>query len=547
MHSLWLLAVFGIPVFFMFHWGLDTLRSNVEHTSARLIAALHFAFGLMLLAVYALQVAPPADDHAIALYGMTTLGVLITAFGIHLSLRVLRVMNRMPAGIGIALAYVWTVPGLWTLITGRNLFDADAFTHAGFWITPLYTRPFHLAMWVAVALSVVLVAALAWVRLRTQDPARRGQIDGLLWGNGLLGGANLLLGALLPVHAPNWMPPFPYLVGLLLWICAVRIALRRYAYLPFRLQQYHHLFSLTPAPLLMVDGTGRIVDRNPTAIHLVGSAGESLADLLPADQRDVMSQFRTGFARRRPIRGREIRFRGATGDRWMTAEGDYVTVDGATYCILVLHDLTAERQRQAQLAHMAYHDELTTLPNAAQFYQRLTEALSEGPGHWDTFALAILDLDNFKQINDTWGHQVGDAVLVELAQRLAQQRRGTDVVSRLGGDEFGVLLAQVPDHAAAESAAARLLAAVRSPILVGPGVSVDPTISVGLCLYPSQRHDGDSLIRAADIAMYQAKRAGKNRAYVFQEDWAHDLLVEDARAPQSLESPEPAGTPASLP
>ena len=544
MHTLWLAAVFGIPIFFMFHWGLDTLRSNVEHTSARLIAALHFTFALMLLAVYALQVLPPADDHGLALYGMGTLGVLIAAFGVHLSLRVLRLMDRLPPGVGVAVAYLWTVPGSWTLITGHNLFDADAFVRAGFWIDPLYNRPFHLAMWVAVGLSVLLVAALAWVRHGTRDPGRRGQIDGLLWGNALLGAANLFLGALLPVRSPHWMPPFPYLVGLLLWICAVRIALRRYAYLPFRLQQYHHLFSLTPAPVLMVDGTGRIVDRNPAAIQLVGVSRQTLAELLPPEEVAALAQFRTGFARRQPIRGREIAVREADGQRWVTAEGDYITVDGTTYCIVVLHDLTEERQRQAQLAHMAYHDDLTTLPNAAQFYQRLTDALADGPGHWGTFALAILDLDNFKHINDTWGHQAGDAVLVELAQRLARQRRGTDVVSRLGGDEFGVLLAQVTDRLGAESAAERLLAAVRAPIIVGPGASVDPTISVGLCLYPSQRHDRDSLIRAADIAMYQAKRAGKNRAAVFQEEWAHDgPLMGDARLPLSSDS---AGTPAGL-
>lgn len=544
MHTLWLTAIFGIPTFFMFHWGLDTLRSNVEHTSARLIAALHFAFGLMLLAVYAIQVVPPADDHGLALYGMGTLGVLIAAFGVHLSLRVLRVMHRLPPGVGVAVAYVWTVPGLWTLLTGHNLFDADAFAHAGFWIAPLYNRPFHLAMWVAVSLSALIVAALVWVRRRTHDRGRRGQLDGLLWGNALQGAADLFLGALLPVRAPGWMPPFPYLVGLLLWISAVRVALRRYAYLPFRLQQYHHLFSLTPAPVLVLDGTGRVVDRNPAAAHLVGSAGDSLADLLPAEQTAVLTQFRAGFARRQPIRGREIAFRASAGERWLKAEGDYITVDGATYCIMVLHDVTEERQRQAQLAHMAYHDDLTTLPNAAQFYERITEALAAGPGHVDAFALAILDLDNFKRINDTWGHQAGDAVLVELAQRLGQQRRGTDVVSRLGGDEFGVLLAHVADRLGAESAAERLLAAVHAPITIGPGASVDPTISVGLCLYPSQRQDRDSLIRAADIAMYQAKRAGKNRAYVFQEDWAHDgPLLGDARSPLSTDPAEaPAGS-----
>ncbi len=543
MHMLWLAAIFGIPVFFLFHWGLDTLRTNMERTSARLLAALHFAFGLMLLTVYAIQVLPSAYDYALALYGMGSLGVLVAAFGVHLCLRVLRLMPRLPRGVGLAIAYLWTLPGLWTILTGHNIFDAVRFTHSGFWVDPLYNRPFHLAMEVALALSVLTAGALGRARRRTFDPSRRGQVNGLLWGIALLGVAEFFLGVLLPARSPGWLPPFPYLLGLLLWICTMRIAMRHYA-VPFRMQQYQHLSSLTPAPLLLLDDTGRVVDRNPAATHLLGAGGECLDDLVAADQGAVADQFRTNFARRQAIRKQEVAFSGAGGLRWLSAEGDYITVDRTTYCLLVLHDLTDERERQAQLAHMAYHDDLTRLPNATQFYERLVEALSAGPGHLDAFALAILDVDNFKLINDTWGHQAGNRVLVELAQRLARQRRGTDVVGRLGGDEFGVLLAQVPSRLAAESAAERLLAAVRPPVLVGPDVSVELTVSVGISLYPSQRQDRDSLVRAADIAMYQAKHTGKNCALVFEEDWAHDgPLMDGTRSPWA---PDPARTPAAL-
>ena len=533
MHTLWLSAIFGLPAFFLFHWGLDTLRRNAEDTSARLVAAQHFSLGLMLLAVYAVQVLPLADAPAVALYGIGTFAVLLVAFGVHLFLRVLRVMGRLPPGVGLALAYVWTVPGLWTLATGQNLFSTLRFVRTGMWIDPVYDSRFHLTMWASLALIALIEVALGWVRRRAADPGRRGQITGLMWGAGLLSASNLFLGALLPAHTPAWLPPYPYLLGMLLWIYTMRLAMSQHAFRPHRLQQYHHLFALTPAPLLMVDSAGRIADRNSAAVRLLGPSGEFLSDLLSDAQAPLLAEFRSAFARRQPVRGREVPFRHAAGIRWLSLEGDYITVDGTPYCILVLHDLTQERERQAALTHMALHDDLTQLPNAAHFYERLAEALAPGPGRWSKFAVAIVDLDNFKRVNDTWGHQIGNAVLVELAERLTQHCRGADMVSRLGGDEFGVLLADVADGLAAQTAGDRLLAAVAAPILLAPGASMAPTISVGLCLYPSQRGDVDSLIRAADIAMYQAKRAGKNRAYVFREEWAHDgpLLAEAPQAP----------------
>ncbi|QKT04055.1 diguanylate cyclase [Ectothiorhodospiraceae bacterium 2226] len=160
-----------------------------------------------------------------------------------------------------------------------------------------------------------------------------------------------------------------------------------------------------------------------------------------------------------------------------------------------------------QLHHRALHDGLTGLPNRSLFHDRLHTQLAAAERNESRFAVALLDLNRFKQINDAEGHAVGDRVLQAIARRLSAVLRDGDTVARLGGDEFALILPAVVDAEGARTAGSRLLAALSAPLHVAER-DLLPGGSVGMALYPDHGHEPELLLRHADTAMYQAKFAG---------------------------------------
>jgi diguanylate cyclase (GGDEF)-like protein len=173
-----------------------------------------------------------------------------------------------------------------------------------------------------------------------------------------------------------------------------------------------------------------------------------------------------------------------------------------------LHVVTEElAERQAENEHQALHDALTGLPNRMHFHQQLTEAIEAAEARNGRVAVMLMDLDRFKEINDTLGHHFGDQLLREIGPRLSTVLREQDLMARLGGDEFGVLLPDLPDDDVAVRVAERLLEELEHPMTV-EGLALDVSGSIGIAIYPSQSRNADSLMRRADVAMYSAKEAG---------------------------------------
>ncbi|MBN3785364.1 diguanylate cyclase [Burkholderia sp. Ac-20353] len=165
------------------------------------------------------------------------------------------------------------------------------------------------------------------------------------------------------------------------------------------------------------------------------------------------------------------------------------------------------RHENASLEHKATHDALTGLPNRVQFESRLTLALGEAKVTGQRVAILYLDCDRFKEINDCLGHDVGDAVLIDIAARLRMQLREADLVARLGGDEFAVMLAPMRDAGSAGRIADGILSSMMASTVLPDGRTVANTVSIGVALYPDHASDASGLLRAADAAMYRAKRA----------------------------------------
>lgn len=177
--------------------------------------------------------------------------------------------------------------------------------------------------------------------------------------------------------------------------------------------------------------------------------------------------------------------------------------------VVVFHDVSETRALALKMAHLAHHDTLTGLPNRALLQSRMEFAVTVATRRNQRAALLFVDIDHFKQINDTMGHAAGDALLQEVARRIRAAVRADDTVSRLGGDEFVVLLPQIESSADASAVAENVLAACSQAIGIETS-ALAISFSIGISLYPDDAFDAESLLRNADTAMYEAKMQGRN-------------------------------------
>jgi len=188
-----------------------------------------------------------------------------------------------------------------------------------------------------------------------------------------------------------------------------------------------------------------------------------------------------------------------------------------SHYVAIFSDITVIKQHQQRLEHLAHFDALTQLPNRMLLADRMQLAMAQTERSGKVLAVCYLDLDNFKPINDEFGHSVGDYLLIDVAQRLKTCVRAGDTVARLGGDEFVLLIANLEDLHECEHAMGRIIAALSQPFRVSQR-QVCVSASIGVTLYPHDGADSDTLLRHADQAMYAAKQAGRNRYHLFDPE-----------------------------
>ena len=225
---------------------------------------------------------------------------------------------------------------------------------------------------------------------------------------------------------------------------------------------------------------------------------------------------------------------------WLTINAVRDSQGRITNFVSLFHDISELKRQEAALKHQAEHDALTGLPNRVLIGDRLEMALKRIARHGGKVALLYLDLDNFKHINDGFGHHAGDNLLVEIARRLSALVRGGDTVARLGGDEFLVLLGEVDHIEVVGSIAVRILESLRQPFHHGD-IEYFVTSSVGITVAPDDGADAATLVKNADIAMYRAKSLGRNGYQFFAPDLdiqAHRRVSLEASMRKGLENDE---------
>lgn len=191
--------------------------------------------------------------------------------------------------------------------------------------------------------------------------------------------------------------------------------------------------------------------------------------------------------------------------------------------LLAIEDITERKKMEQELKRMAYHDPLTGIANRMLLLDRLNMALYQADRHQNKVALMMLDLDKFKDINDTLGHYIGDLLLQAVAKKLTGILRKGDTVARFGGDEFVIVLPEQKDHKTALHVVLKIIEGFRKAFVIQKHLLI-VTSSVGLSLYPDHGKDVDTILKTADSAMYQAKQAGRNQYRLYNEVQRFDTL-----------------------
>jgi diguanylate cyclase (GGDEF)-like protein/PAS domain S-box-containing protein len=213
---------------------------------------------------------------------------------------------------------------------------------------------------------------------------------------------------------------------------------------------------------------------------------------------------------------------GSTFPSWLSLSLAQDEDTGERRVIAVFTDITRIRDAEKKLEFNATHDTLTGLPNRVLLDDRLQQALAIARRAESGLAVLFVDLDHFKDINDSLGHAQGDALLVQVAERILPVMREGDTIGRIGGDEFAIVLSDIDDSAQAESSARRLLAAIAPAYTLG-NATMPITASIGIAMFPTDGADAATLIQHADMAMYGAKDLGRNRIQFFSKSFQNDF------------------------
>lgn len=305
------------------------------------------------------------------------------------------------------------------------------------------------------------------------------------------------------------------------------------------------ILNAAPDGVIWVAQDGQILLANPAMEALTGYpadalVGQSVSILLPEQIRRHHGASMRGYftePRARAMGSMDLQIRRRDGTLHpVDISLGYWSDRNGKYAIAYIRDLRERKQLEETLRHRATHDELTSLPNRWLFLLQLNQALARAGRSGLRVAVLFIDLDYFKAINDSFGHATGDALLVQVADRMQGVLRESDTLARLGGDEFAILLSDLQSADEAVGVAAKLLASLERAFRVHER-DVHSSGSLGLAFYPDDAQDSDTLLRYADLAMYQAKQAGRGAYACYSQDLdkrVHEDMQIHARLKEAI-------------
>jgi len=301
--------------------------------------------------------------------------------------------------------------------------------------------------------------------------------------------------------------------------------------------QFHACFDNSPVPMVLINESGALIQHNASFRHLLKNSSSTINSIKEILNDKNYFDFQDKIKDLMLLSSANIEFETLyiTHDEVKIPALVYAAIidkhESPVLFLLQIFDLTDHKKREQELIRLAHFDTLTHLINRTKLYEELDDLINRFDRHQIPFAILFADLDNFKQINDGFGHDIGDYVLRVIARRLKKLLRQDDLIARLGGDEFIIVLDSVNRYEVVASIANKILKSVAKPIRILSNQRIHINMSLGIALFPTDGQDAATLLRNADSALYEAKNNGRGQFQLYRKElteFVHNRLQLDS-------------------
>ncbi|MGO4548795.1 EAL domain-containing protein [Paenibacillus sp. 2TAB23] len=534
-----LLLLFIVPVIYLIDTSLVIIRRNAKHMENRLASLTTASLAVMIFFQYVLQLLPEAYTLNLAAYIIYPVSIAAAGCGLLFHLAAAKAYHRISHANRILISAVPLVLYMVMIVVKGKGFFFLGVKSEELWKQALFAPAMYIIFGLMVLISILNIVICLTARTRAASIVERQRWIVLFKANLYYQLATILVSVTVVSLAPYfYIPDSVVFLSTIIWCISLRIYMK-YDILPSAKKKYELLYQFSPTAIMMLDKHMIIKEANPGALSVLGYKREnevqnlSLATFIDGSERASLVEEYQALLPKGAWRNREITIVDRTGmqrvilmDTELMAEGEQLFV------LAVIRDITQQKE-EASLAHfMAHHDMLTKLPNRYHFNRELEASLEAVKTSRALLGVMLVDLDRFKLINDTLGHQYGDEALNEVAKRLHNSVDKRHLLARLGGDEFIILIRGADEYDEIVSLAENIHQVFQLPISL-QGQDFYLGGSIGISVHPFDDDSSDGLIKRADIAMYNAKHSGGNQYRLYTNEMIA-LVQRDVRLEKHL-------------
>jgi diguanylate cyclase (GGDEF)-like protein/PAS domain S-box-containing protein len=526
MIDLLLSFLFLIPSFFLMNTALEIFNRNRKHAENILASLKTFFIALMFFFEYIVQISLGAQALTIAIYGVYPAALLSAGTSVMLHFQISRLHHHISKKLVAVFSYFPLVAYFAVLITFGKSFLFSGIIEVDFWKVEILA-PFMLLLSSTLFLYFIFNTSVCVGAWRRSIGLSKKRYSFLIRANVCCQTFSLLIIVLAELpnsHIPSNIALFSSLV----WGIALRILMIKYDFLPSIERKFELLYQLSPVSILLLDKNGVIMEANPSAEKLLGANPGDLTDvpfaefIQEGESASFLEQYISDIPKRPWTNKEFVILNRQHIEKTLIADMEMLSGSEEWYVFAMLRDITTRKEEEKYIAHLAHHDALTQLPNRLFYKLKLEQSFEAVRRNGGWLAVMLIDLDRFKMINDTLGHQQGDEALLVVADRLNKITGANNLVARLGGDEFIILMPAVAEFDEIIQLAEDILNVFQIPVkLLGHDFFLNG--SMGISIHPGNGDDPSSLIRQADIAMYQAKSSGGNQYRLYKKEMDNSI------------------------